>query len=534
MKNKKLIAIWISLLVIVLLPNILSYFILKNPYWYELFALSLLLVLIPLVFVKTKAGLKLLFVFVLFSSFEIVTLITTKSRINNIIIASIFNTNKKEASEIFLGNLPIILFSISLVLIYIVLYRKVEGNEYVPLKYRLSILITSLTIILFQLFNTKSNQSGFLGKTKQSISDLKITFSYKVYPTDLVFNSLLYGKEVMDENVAIKNLDNFKFHAIREDNSPNIVVFIIGESSRVFNWSLFGYDRETNPLLKKQTGLYSFDQTFAASNSTYRSIPMLLSKTTPNKFDEWKHSGNLMQLFKEAGFSTSWIGGQSKSHVIVKLATRHADYLDFTTDKDEKLFNQAKKIISSSSNDQFVIIHTEGSHYDYKKRYPAKFDVFKPSTFVNANATNKTELINAYDNTILYTDYLINDLILFLNKQNKKSMIYYTSDHGENLMDDDKNLLYHVQSFPTKYELHVPAFVWLSQDFEAKIPSKVHAMKNNKMKKNTTTTTFHTVADLAGIHYTDAEKDKSVASDQFIAFKKRFVITNLKEVIPVD
>lgn len=534
MKQQKESLIIVFLLFLALLPNILSYFYVKSINWPFLLALSLMLISLPAVIFKKKTWLWIVFCFVVLSPFEIITILTTNSRINNVIIASIFSTSKSEASELLIGLIPLLIGCIVLVGTYLFALRKIKSNTYLRKSFRVGILIFSMLLFSLQLLNTKSQEKDFYPKLKQTLINLKTDLSYYVFPTNLIYNTAIFKKEVMNEKIALKNLEHFTFNAKKTDENPQIIVFIIGESSRAVNWSLFGYEVKTNPNLENQDGLFLLTDTYAASNSTYRSIPMLLTKSTPQDQDEWKHSGTLVRAFKESGYYTAWIGGQSKGHNVVKLAEKKSDFVDLELGPDGNLFEMAKKVIKNTKQSVFVVIHTNGSHYDYKNRYPKEFEVFTPSGFINADLNNKTEIINAYNNSILYTDYLIDDLIQFLNSDNRSSAIYYTSDHGENLLDDERKLMFHVQNLPTKYELHVPTFIWLSDTFQNNYQDKVIGLKQNTYKKMSTTITFHSIIDLGNITYPTEDKKQSVFSPSFEEFEKRFIITNLKEVIEID
>lgn len=534
MKQQKESLIIVFLLILALLPNILSYFYVKSINWPFLLALSVMLILLPAVIFKKKAWLWIVFCFVILSPFEIITILTTNSRINNVIITSIFSTSKSEASELLMGLIPLLIGCIVLVGTYIFALRKIKSNTYLRKSYRIGILAFTVFTISFQFQNSKSQEKDFYPKTKQAFVSIKTNLSYYVFPTNLIYNTAIFSKESINERIALKNLENFSIEAKKTDENPQVIVFIIGESSRAANWSLFGHTVKTNPKLEEQDGLFLLTNTYTPSNSTYRSIPMLLTKSTPQNQDEWKHSGTLMRAFKESGYYTAWIGGQSKGHNVVKLAGKESDFVDLEVNLDGKLFETAKNIIKNTEQSVFVIIHTDGSHYDYKKRYPEEFEVFTPSGFINADLNNKTEIINAYNNSILYTDYLIDDLIQFLKADSRSSAIYYTSDHGENLMDDERKLMFHVQNIPTKYELHVPTFIWLSDTFQNNYQDKVLGLKQNTNKKMSTTITYHSIIDLGNITYPTEDKKQSVLSPTFEEFEKRLIITNLKEVIEID
>ena len=535
MKQKKENLYIFILLVIAILPNVISYFLYSGKGWLFLMTLSLMILLLPALFFKKKVWLWIVFVFVLLSPFEISTLLSTNARINNVIIASIFLTSKEESTEFLSAILPAVFFSVGLIILYLFIFKKIKSNSYLDTKYRIGILIFSILIVLYQFMTVSVEKDNFSLRSKQTIASLKAKLSYSVYPSDLILNTVIYVKATMIESNAMKNLEHFSLGAQRNNNKPQVTILVIGETSRAANWSLFGYEKETNPKLRKEEGIYPISNTYSSANSTYRSIPMLITQSTPQNYDEWKRTGTISRAFKESGNYTAWIGGQSEAHMFVHLAATKSDFVDYAKGYDGKLFEKAKMIVTANKQNVFIVIHIFGSHFNYNQRYPKEFNYFKPSDFTSANLQNKKEMINAYDNTVLYTDFLLDDFIQFLKKDNRNSALYYTADHGENLMDDKKNLMFHAaQHIPTSYEFHVPTFVWLSESYRRDYPEKVENLIRNKDKKMSTTVTYHSVIDLGNIGYPNENKKRSVFSQSFEEFKKRFAYTNLKEVIQID
>lgn len=518
----------IFLLVLALLPNLIGFYY-TGKFDLKLLFFSLFLVLIPFLVFKKKTALWVLFGSVLFSPFEIVTLFSTKNHINNAIIASIFKTNKTEASELIFDTMSILIFCMIFILVFIyILKTKITNDFLFKGKSKLIFGVTLIMIFISTLFMNDLQNPGI----KQSLKDTKDILSYRVYPSNLIYNSAIYFKEEYKEQKISKELKNFKFHSEKTTKEPQIVVYVIGESSRAANWSLFGYQKETNPKLKMIEGLHIFNNILSCANSTFTSMPMLLSRSTPDDSKRWHHEGNLMQLFKESGYYTAWIGGQSKGHVIVRLANLYADKSDYYEGQDRVLFENTKEIIEQQKDDIFIVVHTMGSHYDYQSRYPDEFKKFIPTAGINSR--NKDGIVNAYDNSVLYTDYLLADLIHFLNNDKRPSVVFYTSDHGENLMDDERELLLHVQAEPTLYELHVPMFVWTSEKYSHLYPEKVDALSKNINKKNSTDVSFETLSDLGHIKYNNQVLEKALSSESFKESESRFYLSPLNQKVKFD
>lgn len=124
-----------------------------------------------------------------------------------------------------------------------------------------------------------------------------------------------------------------------------------------------------------------------------------------------------------------------------------------------------------------MVLHTYGSHFNYQERYPRNFAFFKPDSKSEAKPENRRDLLNAYDNTIRYTDYILHGIVERLQKWEKTqaktdgvysqptSAMLYTSDHGENIFDDDRRLFLHAAPKASDYELHVPFIIWTSDGY---------------------------------------------------------------------
>jgi len=173
---------------------------------------------------------------------------------------------------------------------------------------------------------------------------------------------------------------------------------------------------------------------------------------------------------------------------------------------DMQLVDTLKKILTQPGNKKFIVIHGLGSHYSYSARYPDQFDEFKPS---NKSVTTKLTdlrakkiLINSYDNSIYYTDAVIDSVISLVDKQNAFSSVTYISDHGEDLMDDSRGLTSHHQgSPPTKYIAHIPFFVWYSPKLQEKYPDKISNLLQHKNARVSSQNVIYTLTSMAGIRY---------------------------------
>ena len=375
----------------------------------------------------------------------------------------------------------------------------------------------------------------------------------QLYPVNVCYNLYLaFERNAASENYKEASRD-FKFDARSEHSAtaPEVYVMVVGETARAHNFSLYGYPRNTNPLLSKTPGIKAFPNATTQSNTTHKSVPMLLSAASAEDFERLFHEKGILAAFKEAGFHTVFISNQQPNHSFIDFLGEQADehyflktedaskgnHYDAGNHYDEELLKKLDEILpeadaSSSSHYRyrklFVVLHTYGSHFNYQERYPRSFAYFKPDSRSEAKPENRQDLLNAYDNTIRYTDYILHGIVERLQKWEKvqaktdgvysqpTSAMLYTSDHGENIFDDDRRLFLHAAPKASDYELHVPFIIWTSEGFGKQYPGAWKALGENRTKQvQTSLSAFHTMLGIGGIR-TPYRLDKySVASGKY-------------------
>ena len=371
----------------------------------------------------------------------------------------------------------------------------------------------------------------------------------QLYPVNICYNLYL----AFERNAASENYKevsrNFKFDARSEHSAtaPEVYVMVVGETARAHNFSLYGYPRNTNPLLSKTPGIKAFPNVTTQSNTTHKSVPMLLSAASAEDFERLFHEKGILAAFKEAGFHTVFISNQLPNHSFIDFLGEQADEHYFLKKEealqgnhyDEDLLQKLDEILpkadaSSSAHYHyryrklFVVLHSYGSHFNYQERYPRSFAYFKPDSRSEAKSENRRDLLNAYDNTIRYTDYILHGIVERLQKwegvQTKTDGVYdqptsamlYTSDHGENIFDDDRHLFLHAAPKASDYELHVPFIIWTSEGFSKQYPDILKALGENRTKQvQSSLSAFHTMLGIGGIQTRYRLDEYSVASGKF-------------------
>ena len=253
-----------------------------------------------------------------------------------------------------------------------------------------------------------------------------------------------------------------------KDQEKAVVVLVIGESARKANFQLYGYGRDTNPLLSKQEGLKVYQATSCATYTTAGSKAIL----------EPKNSNDLYELLPNYAYRTgvdvSWRTsnwGEPPIHIDEYLTDTDLapQYPDTDKDYDGILFAGLRERIASSKKPKvLVILHTSTSHGPkYADKYPKEFEVYKPV----ANSVEEGEkhigmLVNAYDNTIRYTDFLLDSLINTLHSMTDwKSAMIFISDHGESLGENKVFMHGLPMKLAPKVQYEIPFLVWISDGF---------------------------------------------------------------------
>ncbi len=225
-----------------------------------------------------------------------------------------------------------------------------------------------------------------------------------------------------------------------DDNERELMIFVLGETARADHFSLNGYTKQTNPLLSKQD-IISFTNMSSCGTSTAVSVPCIFSRFERTQYNESKSysTENLLDVMTHAGVHTLWRDNNSDS----KGVALRIPYEDFKTPeknhhcdpecRDIGMLDGLQTFINQQpTGDILIVLHQMGNHGPaYYKRYPKSFEKFTPACQSNLlNECSIEEINNAYDNTILYTDYFLAETIKLLKQNNAKfetSMLYISA-----------------------------------------------------------------------------------------------------------
>ena len=373
----------------------------------------------------------------------------------------------------------------------------------------------------------KALLAGIVSLLLAFIADSRYEIESDLFPVNVFYNMAQAVERTNRTNRYEITSKNFTHDAVSTHLSDRkeVYVMVVGETSRAINWSLYGYDRETNPNLSRQSGLSIFNKVLSEANTTYKSVPMLISSVNAANFDSIYYRKSILTAFKEAGFQTAYFSNQRYNRSFIDFFGKEADRFEFIKEQpsiygvnpyDESLLKLVEEELKGTKSKQFILLHTYGSHFNYRERYPSEKKYFTPDMPFDADVKYKDKLVNAYDNSIRYTDEFLSQLIELLKKQNIDAVMLYTSDHGEDLFDDKRLLFLHSSPTPTYYQLHVPLLLWMSDSYRSNYPQYQEIARQNKdCNISSTTSFFHTMLELAGLQTPYRNDSLSVVNTLF-------------------
>ncbi|MBQ9261124.1 MAG: phosphoethanolamine--lipid A transferase EptA [Prevotella sp.] len=406
-----------------------------------------------LMFLMRIVGRILLAIFSVINATAVYFIFTYSVMIDATTIENVFNTRYSEASGFFSWGLWLFILVFGVVpALWCLLQPVVFGKAKKLAVYCGSSLVIALVVSLANF-----NQTLFISQHDTELGGLLQPWSYLV-------NTCRIASFSIDEQAEEIKLPDAKI----ADNDKAVVVLVIGESARKANFQLYGYKRDTNPLLSKQQDLKVYEATSCATYTTAGSKAIL----------EPKDSGDLYELLPNYAFRTgvdvSWRTsnwGEPPIHIDEYLTDDDLgnQYPDVDNSYDGILFAGIRqRIESSKSNKVLIIIHTSTSHGPkYADKYPKDFEVYKPvAKNVEEGEKNVGLLVNAYDNTIRYTDFLLDNLISTLRSMTDwKSAMIFISDHGESLGENKMFMHGLPMKLAPKEQYEIPFLVWTSENF---------------------------------------------------------------------
>ncbi|AGK56265.1 sulfatase [Hyphomicrobium denitrificans 1NES1] len=387
-------------------------------------------------------------------------------------VRNVFETDTREAGDLMslklaayvgiLGLLPAILFCV------VPWTPQTFKNEALAKMKYAAVAAPLLVLALFPVWGS------FLSLFREQ-RDLKMTLTPFNY---IVAVSSYWQKQNMKQakSVAPYGEDAHRVSDAQSRTRKSLFVVVVGETARWDHFALNGYVKPTNPELSKIKDLINYSQAYSCGTDTAQSVPCMFSGLSKAGFTNAKAASreNLLDILKRAGIDVLWRENQAGckgvcDRVPTETLTGHKvpTFYPSTENFDDVLVDGLDQRIATMQRDTVIVLHMMGSHGPaYWKRYPEKFEIFKPACkVVQFSDCETADIINAYDNTIVYTDHVLARLIGVLSTAENHGVdagMLYVSDHGESLGEHNMYLHGMPYAFAPEAQIHVPMVVWLS------------------------------------------------------------------------
>ncbi|HHC2372688.1 TPA: phosphoethanolamine transferase EptA [Klebsiella pneumoniae] len=428
--------------------------------------------------------------------------------IDRSMITNILDTTPAESFALLSGEMIAVLGLSGVLAVFIAWWVKIRkpATRWRGAAMRLlNIAVSALLIILVAALFYKDYASVFRNN-KELVKSLSPSNS-------IVAVNSWYAHHRMDNLPLVKIGEDATQKAVMH-NAPrkNLTIVVLGETSRADNFSLGGYSRDTNPLMR-QDGVIYFPHTTSCGTATAVSVPCMFSNMPRAHYDEElaHHQEGVLDILQRAGIQVLWNDNDGgckgacdrvphQNVTDLKLTEQCIDGECY----DDVLFHNLDSYIDNLQQDGIIVLHTIGSHGPtYYNRYPAAFRKFTPTCDTNEiQGCTREQLTNTYDNTILYVDYVVDKAIKLLQSKQDKftTSLVYLSDHGESLGEDGVYLHGLPYSIAPDTQKHVPMALWLSADYQQRYGISAHCLQQRAQKENySQDNLFSTLLGLLGV-----------------------------------
>lgn len=403
--------------------------------------------------------------------------------------------------------------------------RKENGVARFLAKKGLSMLTSVLVVGLIAALYYQNYSS--VGRNNSSLRKMIIPTHF-IYSSIGLVNQHYFTEPLVYKKIGLdaKQLENTTASA--DEQKPTLVFFVLGETARVQNYQYFGYPRDTNVYTAPFQPIF-FKNVTSCGTATAMSVPCMFSNMGHNNFDR-KHAVNqddVLDILQRSGISLLWKendGGDkevAKNIPLKELAKDKREGLcDGDTCYDIAMLENLDQEIAQQQGNRMIFMHFIGSHGPtYFKRYPTEMAVYQPDC-PRADIENCSveQIVNTYDNTIRYTDYVIAQLIDKLNSLQDRynTALVYISDHGESLGENGLFLHGMPYSLAPDYQTRVPLLIWMSNGFSQSKGINTECLRKNTELPYSHDNLFHSLLGMMNV----STKDYDSSLDLFAQCRK--------------
>lgn len=423
-------------------------------------------------------------------------------------IQNIVNTDLKESRDLLSWSLLGTVFLWSLPPLVFVWLVRVERRPWLrSLLIRLAWLAGALLAALLFAFLISRDLTSLMRSQKQ--------LRYLITPGNLIngFASQLLRSAKLPAGPRTAVGADARRLVPPTQGRPRIFVFVVGETARAANFSLFGYSRETNPELAK-LDVIGFSNVTSCGTSTEVSLPCMFAPIGREDYDERRIRGSqgLLDVLVRAGYAVKWFDNQSGCKNVCtgqgveseKMNPEMAPALCTAGEcLDEILLRRLQEELPKTHADTVFVLHMMGNHGPaYFRRYPPPYRRFVPDcATAQLRECSRDEVVNSYDNAILYTDHVLAQLVGMLGEQAPQAdtAMLYVSDHGESLGENGLYLHGLPYAIAPKFQTHVPMIAWLSPQIVSTAHVDVACLRARSAEAFSHDNLFHSVLGLLDV-----------------------------------
>ena len=446
--------------------------------------------------------------------------IVLKCPLNASSIFVFLNTNINEASEFMaIKTTPLLLLFIPYIVLFVLTLKHIPQFSF---RSRGEIIIWSALWLFVAVFFTDNIiHQRFLRLAVPDVERAFVSF--------------------FEESKEYKNLKTRPLYSLDTrlvSNDSTLVVVIIGESCNRNHLSLYGYNRETSPRLQSRNDILVFDNVISANSNTLRSVMNFLTESNidhPLQLDVCTH---IFDILHSSPYKSYWLSNQSPiglwDNGVTSLA-QNADVKQFvnitansskestmTISLDQRLFDPLQTALNDTAKHKVVFLHLMGNHTEYKKRYPNAFNMFEEK------GDKRTRIINTYDNSIFYNDFIIDSILTMLDGYSlahsgvRISTLYF-SDHGENLFDEGDYAGHDYSNHIPNANVEIPFILWFSPSQKDYLDTHNLPIEQRLHTPYMIDDLFHTLLDLCGIETPSFNPTRSFINPTYDSTRPRII-----------
>ena len=432
-------------------------------------------------------------------------------------LINVLQTDLRESKELFSLQLLLVLGLMALLPILLLWRVKVQSVPFfVQLKHNILLMLLAIVLAVSAVMLTFQSTASVMRNHKE--------LRFMINPLNSVYAlGLIVAEPFTRVKLAMQAIGQDAKTGIswQANKKPALLIVVIGETARAANFSLNGYARDTNPELA-QAHVANFSNVHACGTSTAASVPCMFSHLGREAYNKRAADyEGLLPVLKHAGLSVLWRDNNAGCKGV--CSAEPAEYEDMSRlsvvdlcenqacfdeillhQLDERVASALKARNTNTANGLVIFMHQMGSHGPaYYLRSPKAYKAFLPECVSNnLQDCTQAQVINAYDNTIRYTDHFLAQTVMWLNSHENQydTAMLYVSDHGESLGENNTYLHGLPYVIAPDVQKHVPMIAWLSPQMQARSSVTMACLQQQKDVALSHDNLFHSVLGLLDIH----------------------------------